>query len=86
MAALGRKVQSLAKREKGLVAELALFQLYYNFCLPHGSLRKELTAGGNRKWEKQTPGVSAGLTSKVWCLEEVLMKRVPPWRQKGWLS
>ncbi len=86
VAALGRKVQSLAKREKGLIAELALFQLYYNFCLPHSSLRKELTTGGNRKWEKQTPGMSAGLTSKVWSLEEVLMKPVPPWRQQGWLG
>jgi len=84
VAALGRKVQSLAKSEKGLIAELALFQMYYNFCLPHGSLRKELTAEGNQKWQKQTPGMSAGLTSRVWSLEEMMMRQVPPWRQEGW--
>ena len=84
VAALGRKVQSLAKSEKGLISELALFQMYYNFCLPHGSLRKELTTKGNQKWQKQTPGMSAGLTSRVWSLEEMMMMRVPPWRQEGW--
>ena len=42
VSALGRKVSSIAKSENGLVQQLALFRGYYNFCLPHTSLRLRL--------------------------------------------
>jgi hypothetical protein len=42
VSALGRKVLAIAKGEVGLNDFLALYQAYYNFCLPHSSLRQPL--------------------------------------------
>jgi hypothetical protein len=41
-AAVGRWVSTLCKGEEGLRQQLALYQMYYNFCLPHASLRQAL--------------------------------------------
>src|SRR5437660_10708028 len=61
---------------------------YYNFCLPHASLRQALPQpepthgpGSVRQWRPQTPAMAAGWTDHVWILREVLMYRVPPWPQ-----
>ena len=61
---------------------------YYNFCLPHASLRQVLPQpeptngmGSARQWRPCTPAMAAGLTNRVWTLREVLMFRVPPWPQ-----
>jgi hypothetical protein len=40
VAAVGRRVSTLCKGEDGLRQQLALYHVYYNFCLPHASLRK----------------------------------------------
>jgi hypothetical protein len=42
MAAIGRRVATLCKGEDGLRHQLALFQTYHNFCLPHTSLHQPL--------------------------------------------
>ena len=42
VAAIGRRVSTLCKGEEGLDQQLALYHGYYNFCLPHGSLRQPL--------------------------------------------
>jgi IS1 family transposase/transposase-like protein len=42
VAAVGRRVTTLCKGEEGLQQQLALYQTYYNFCLPHASLRQPL--------------------------------------------
>src|SRR5262249_38336739 len=42
VAAIGRRVNTLCKHEAGLHHQLALFQAYHNFCLPHASLRLPL--------------------------------------------
>lgn len=88
VAALGRKVTSLAQSEAGLEHQLTVGGAYYNFCLPHRALRLPLPepqptkgAGSPRKWQPRTPGVAAGVTDRVWRLEELLRLRVPPWRQ-----
>jgi hypothetical protein len=88
VAAVGRRVTTLCKGEVGLRQQLALYHLYYNFCLPHASLRQalpqpELTKGtGSAKgWRPCTPAMAAGLTDHVWTLREVLLFRVPPWPQ-----
>ena len=36
VAAIGRRVTTLCKHEDGLRQQLALYHVYYNFCLPHG--------------------------------------------------
>src|SRR5467141_1663215 len=88
VAAVGRRVSTLCKREDGLRQQLALYQGYYNFCLPHASVRLPLPqpeptngSGSATQWRSQTPAMAAGLTDHVWTLREVLLFRVPPWPQ-----
>src|SRR5215510_13174322 len=42
VAAVGRRVSTLCKGEDGLQQQLALYHVYYNFCLPHASSRQVL--------------------------------------------
>jgi IS1 family transposase len=88
VAAVGRRVTTLCKHEAGLRQQLALYHMYYNFCLPHTSLRQPLPlpeptngTGSATRWQPQTPAMAAGLTDHVWTLREVLLFRVPPWPQ-----
>src|SRR5215472_7908232 len=88
VAAVGRRVSTLCKGEDGLQQQLALFHVYYNFCLPHASLRQPLPQpvptngmGSATQWRPCTPAMAAGLTDRVWTLREVLLFRVPPWSQ-----
>jgi IS1 family transposase len=88
VAAVGRRVPTLCKGEEGLRQQLALYHMYYNFCLPHTSLRQPLPlpeptngTGSAKRWRLQTPAMAAGLTDHVWTLREVLLFRVPPWPQ-----
>jgi IS1 family transposase len=88
VAAVGRRVSTLCKGEDGLRQQVAVFHCYYNFCLPHASLRQplpqpELTkgAGSAQQGRPCTPAMAAGFTDHVWTLREVLLFRVPPWPQ-----
>ena len=88
VAAVGRRVSTLCKGEDGVRHQLALYSVYYNFCLPHASLRQPLPqpvlthgTGSAKQWQPCTPAMAAGLTDRVWSLREVLMFRVPPWPQ-----
>src|SRR5438093_5042284 len=42
VAAVGRRVTTLCKGEAGLREQLILYHVYYNFCLPHASVRQPL--------------------------------------------
>ncbi len=86
VAAVGRRVSTLCKGEDRLLEQLAVFHCYYNFCLPHASLRQPLPqpqptnrTGSAKLWRPCTPAMAAGLTDHVWTLREVLLFRVPPW-------
>jgi len=88
VAAVGRRVNTLCKGEEGLRQQLTLYHVYYNFCLPHVSLRQPLSPpeptngpGSAKRWQPQTPAMAAGLTDHVWTLREVLLFRVPLWPQ-----
>jgi IS1 family transposase len=88
VAAVGRRVSTLCKGEDGMRQQLALYHAYYNFCLPHASLRQALPqpeptngTGSVKRWQSRTPAMVAGLTEHVWTLREVLLFRVPPWPQ-----
>ena len=88
VAAVGRRVATLCKGEDRLRQQLALYHGYYNFCLPHASLRQLLPqslptngTGSAKQWRPCTPAMAAGLTDHVWSLREVLLYRVPPWPQ-----
>ena len=88
VAAVGRRVTTLCKGENGLRSQLTLYHAYYNFCLPHASLRQPLLqpapthgSGSAKQWRPCTPAMAAGLTDHVWTLRDVLLFRVPPWPQ-----
>jgi hypothetical protein len=53
VAAVGRRVSTLCKGEDGLRRQLALYQVYYNFCLPHASLRLPLPQPSNYPYRSQ---------------------------------
>jgi hypothetical protein len=82
VAAGGRRVMTLCKGEAGLRQQLAVYQVYDNFCLPHASLRLPLPppeptngTGSAKRWRPQTPAMAADLTDHVWTLREVLLFR-----------
>ena len=82
VAAVGRRVTTLCKHEAGLRQQLAVYQVYDNFCLPHANLRLPLPqpeptngTGSARRWQPCTPAMAAGLTERVWTLREVLLFR-----------
>jgi hypothetical protein len=88
VAAIGRRTSALCKGEDGLRQQLAVYHTYYNFCLPHTSLRQAIPhpvptngMGSGKLWRPCTPAMAAGLTDHVWTLREVLLYRVPPWPQ-----
>jgi IS1 family transposase len=88
VAAIGRRSATPCKSEDGLGQQLALFQGYHNFVLPHTSLRQALTepvptngSGSVKVWQPCTPAMAAGLTDHVWTLREMLLFRVPLWPQ-----
>jgi hypothetical protein len=88
VAAIGRRVNTLCQGEAGLRDQLALFQVYHNFVVPHASLRQPLAAplatngrGSAKRWQPCTPAMAVGVTDHVWSLKEVLLYRVPPWPQ-----
>jgi hypothetical protein len=85
VAAVGRRVNTLGQGADGWLDQLALFQTYHNFVLPHASLRQPLLIpdgtpgrGAAKVWRPCTPAMAAGLTAHVWSLKEVLLFRVPP--------
>jgi hypothetical protein len=88
VAAVGRRVNTLCQGEDGVRQQLVVYHVYYNFCLPHASLRQPLLVpeptngrGSAKVWRPCTPAMAAGLTDHVWTLKEVLLYRVPPWPQ-----
>jgi hypothetical protein len=88
VAAVGRRVITLGKGEAGVRQQLTRYHTYYNFCLPHASLRLPLSqpestkgSGSAKQWRPCTPAMAAGLTDHVWTLREVLLCRLPPWPQ-----
>src|SRR5919202_3020384 len=86
VASVGRRVNTLCQDEAGVRDQVALFQTYHNFVLPHASLRQPLLipeatngSGSAKVWRPYTPAMAAGLTDHGWTLQEVLLFRVPPW-------
>jgi hypothetical protein len=60
VAAVGRRVSTLWKGEEGVRQQLALYQTYDNFCLPHASLCQALLqpeptngTGSAKQWRPQ---------------------------------
>ena len=82
VSSLGRRVNTLALSPQGMEQQVALYQTYYNVCLPHAALRQPLDKGlTSQKWQPRSPAMAVGLTDHIWGLGEILTFRVPPWPQ-----
>ena len=81
--ALARRTLAVAKNEIGLEQELNLRRGYYNFVVPHGSLRQRLLESHDSAtvWGQRTPAMAAGITDHLWTMDQLLRFRAPPWRQ-----
>jgi len=67
---LTRKTNGFSKIKRNLVAQVILVMAYYNFVLPHGSLK--IKGEGER-----TPAMAAKLTDHKWSMSELLTYRIP---------
>ena len=63
-----RKSQGFSKMQYFFEKQMSLSIAYYNFCLPHSSLKYYL----NDKTILNTPAMEANLTDHVWSMEELL--------------
>jgi hypothetical protein len=88
VAAIRRRSATSWKGKDGWGQQLARFQVYPHFVLPHARVRQALAepiatngTGSAKQWRPCTPAMAAGLTAHVWTLREVLLFRVPPWPQ-----
>jgi hypothetical protein len=59
VAAVGQRVNTLCQGEDDVRQQLALYHCYYNFCLPHASLRQPLPqrmatngTGSAKQWRR----------------------------------
>ncbi len=67
---LTRRTNGFSKVKRNLEAQVILVMAYYNFVLPHGSLK--INGQGER-----TPAMLAGITDHKWSMGELLTYRVP---------
>jgi hypothetical protein len=66
VAAVGRRVNTLCQGEDGLRQQLAVYHVYYNFCLPQASLRvlSQVFSGGNLRYALESREI-LGVISKL---------------------
>ena len=76
-----RKSLAFAKQIRTVAVFEGLFQVYYNFCRVHKSLRVALPVEEQgkygKKWLARTPAMAAGLTDHIWSLANILAVQVP---------
>lgn len=72
---LGRKTLAFSKNRRDLQGQLDFWRAYANFVRPHRSLRVEAPQGAFKRWLPRTPGMAAGITRRVWTLEQLLKFR-----------
>ena len=77
LAPLVRRGRAIARTEAALTAGMWLVGCAYNFCWSHDSLRLEVPASAECRWQERTPAMAAGLTDHPWTMGELLHYRVP---------
>jgi len=85
---LVRQSITYSKAQAPLQWQCDLEDLYYNFCLAHTSLRRELPepiptkgTGSPKKWEQRTPAMAEGIADYIMALGELLSMPVLPKRR-----
>ena len=74
---LVRKTLSYSKRVEMLEASSAWEDIVYNLVRPLKTLRQEVS-DEQRRWFPRTPAMVAGLTDRIWTIEELLHICVSP--------
>ena len=74
---LVRKTLAFSKLLEMYEASCAWEDVRYNLGHSHKSLRQEVF-NGERRWEKRSPGMAAGLTDHIWSVHEILTTIVAP--------
>lgn len=67
---IARKTNAFSKKSENLLAALNLHFAHYNFCRVHRTL-------------KMTPAMAAGLTNRIWNLEELVGEILPEMHGEG---
>ena len=76
---LVRKTLSYSKRVEMLEASSVWEDMVYNLVRPLKTLRLEAEASEHpKKWLPRTPAMVAGLTHRIWTIQELLTTRVSP--------
>jgi hypothetical protein len=75
---LTRKTIAFSKEIEGLVAQLLVYQAYFNFVRPHRGLRHLLPPfeQGIRTWQLDTPAVACNITDHPWSLRELMSQKI----------
>ncbi len=86
---LARRTWSTAQLTSELLLHLEWTRAYYHFARPHESLRLVLAQprarGGKllpQRYHKRTPAMAAGLSNRIWKVEELLKYPLPPLREE----
>ena len=74
---LVRKTLSYSKRVEMLEASSVWEDMVYNLVRPLKTLRQEV-CNEQRHWLPRTPAIVAGLTDRIWTIEELLTIRLNP--------
>jgi len=74
---LVRKTLSYSKQLEALQAACAWEDWVYNLTRTVETLSLRVR-DGNRRWQRQTPAMAAGLSGHIWTIKELLMTVVPP--------
>ncbi len=74
---LVRKTLSYSKQRDALAAACAWEDWVYNLTRTVTTLSMPLPAD-ERRWQRQTPAMAAGLTDHIWTIKELLTTVVPP--------
>ena len=74
LACLTRRSRCAAHHLETVTAGMFIIGAFYNFCLPHRSLRLRLDG----TFIHRTPAMAAGLADCIWTPRELLLYKVPP--------
>lgn len=76
---LVRRTRTLARKAQTLEVGMYVVGCFYNFCIPHHSLRLKLSVGRFRhRWVQRTPAIAAGLADHIWTPAELFAFHIPP--------
>ena len=71
-----RKTWSYAQTPEHLLLHVEWWQVYYHFVRPHESL--VIRVPGLRRRRKRAPAMAAGLTFRLWTVQDILKKPLLP--------